>query len=176
MSQPFQEVSQLFQDGWRLFSESDIKKSTFCGRGFLSLFSRLSLGVLRQGIRERKENGNLNKKHIFYFGVLWSFLGSSLVFDTEYIERIKRRGILRKVLLPILTYQAVVPTLYGTTLQPYGCVTARVTPFYVLRLILKVGTFRAQYSECVPSHSFTLVLLWFVVGLQPEGDWGGTTG
>ena len=32
-----------------------------------------------------------------------------------------------------------------------------IAPFYVLRLILKVGTFRAQSSECVPSHSFTLV-------------------
>jgi hypothetical protein len=29
------------------------------------------------------------------------------------------------------------------------------TLFYVLRLILRVGTLRAQYSECVPSHSFT---------------------
>ena len=29
--------------------------------------------------------------------------------------------------------------------------------FYVLRLFLRVGTPRAQYSECVPSHSFTLV-------------------
>ena len=27
--------------------------------------------------------------------------------------------------------QAVVPTLYVTTLQPFGCVTARVAPFYV---------------------------------------------
>ena len=51
--------------------------------------------------------------------------------------------------------QAVVSTLYDTTLQPYGCVTARVTPFYVSRLLLRVGTLRAQHSECVPSHSFT---------------------
>ena len=29
------------------------------------------------------------------------------------------------------------------------------TLFYVLRLILRVGTLQAQYSECVPSHSFT---------------------
>ena len=27
--------------------------------------------------------------------------------------------------------------------------------FYVLRSLLRVGTLRAQYSECVPSHSFT---------------------
>ena len=50
---------------------------------------------------------------------------------------------------------AVVPTLYGTTLQPYGCVPARSTPFYVLRSILKVGTFRAQYSKCHSRHFFT---------------------
>ena len=30
-----------------------------------------------------------------------------------------------------------------------------IAPFYVLRLILRVGTLRAQHSECVPSHSFT---------------------
>ena len=57
-----------------------------------------------------------------------------------------------------------------------------IAPFYVLRLILKVGSFRAQYSECVPSHSFTLVfdkgeigkvqgkeILKFGVGCKVEG-------
>ena len=31
----------------------------------------------------------------------------------------------------------------------------RTSLFYVLRSLLRVGTLRAQYSECVPSHSFT---------------------
>ena len=31
----------------------------------------------------------------------------------------------------------------------------RYSSFYVSRLFLRVGTPRAQYSECVPSHSFT---------------------
>ena len=43
------------------------------------MFSRSSLGVLRQGIREEKRIVNLNKSTFLSFGVLWSFLGSSLV-------------------------------------------------------------------------------------------------
>ena len=30
---------------------------------------------------------------------------------------------------------------------------------------LSVGTLRVLHSECVPSHSFTLVLPWFLLGL-----------
>ena len=97
-------------------------------------------------------------------------LGSSLVFYPRGIGKVLGAEILIKVLLSILIHLAVLPTLYGTTLQPYGCVPARGAPFYVLRLILKVGTFGAQYSECVPSHSFTLVFYPRGIGkVQREG-------
>ena len=43
--------------------------------------------------------------------------------------------------------------------RPYivrqSCTFGRRLLFYVLRLILKVGTFRAQYSKCHPRHFFT---------------------
>ena len=52
----------------------------------VSLFSRSSVGVLSVFSRwnsgrykRNKRDGYLNKTHIFYFGVLWSFLGSSFV-------------------------------------------------------------------------------------------------
>ena len=47
--------------------------------GVLSLFSRSSVGGIRQGIREGKELAILIKSTFLSFGVLWSFLGSSLV-------------------------------------------------------------------------------------------------
>ena len=45
--------------------------------------------------------------------------------------------------------------LYKATESPQISQRSPRFLFYVLRYFLKVGTFRAQYSECVPSHSFT---------------------
>ena len=52
--------------------------------------------------------------------------------------------------------------------QPYGCVTARVAPFYVLHLVLAMVIARVQYSECVPSHSFTVISRSCVAHLSVE--------
>ena len=47
--------------------------------GVLSVISRSSVGVFREGIREVKETAILTKVLFGWLGVLWSFLGSSLV-------------------------------------------------------------------------------------------------
>ena len=75
------------------------------------MFSRSSVGELRQGIREEKETAIL-RKVLFYdweflgsclvlispFGSNdFSFLGSSLVFYKEEIGKVQRNGILRIV-------------------------------------------------------------------------------
>ena len=47
--------------------------------GVISVISRSSLGKMRQGIRDVKETEILRKVLLGWLGVLWSFLGSSLV-------------------------------------------------------------------------------------------------
>ena len=59
--------------------EGNLNKTYFGVTGssvvVLPLIGRWNKGRYKRG----KRDGNLNKKHILYFGVLWSFLGSSLV-------------------------------------------------------------------------------------------------
>ena len=61
----------------------NLKKSAFLLIRFsfalLSEFSRSSVGKMRQGIREGKKTASLRKVLSSSLGVLWSFLGSSLV-------------------------------------------------------------------------------------------------
>ena len=64
----------------------------------LSVVSRSSLGKIRQGTREGKETPILIKSTFWRLGVLWSFLGSSLVFYTEHIYKEQGKGILIIVL------------------------------------------------------------------------------
>ena len=78
-----------------LFRKAILRKRTlgvkvFCcsSLGCLSVFSRCSLGEMRQGIREGKEMAILIKSLFFYFGVLWSFLGSSLVHPWSFTRSI----------------------------------------------------------------------------------------
>ena len=65
---------------------SNLKKKAFAGKelsrcsvGVLSVISRSSVGIFREGIREVKETAILTKVLFWWLGVLWSFLGSSLV-------------------------------------------------------------------------------------------------
>ena len=102
MSQPFQETSQPFQEGRQLFQEwkqpfqkPDLNKKHFwesrsCA-ALLSEFSRSSVGVIRQGIREEKETAILTKVLFLSFGVLWAFLGSSLVSPWFFTRRLNTR-------------------------------------------------------------------------------------
>ena len=57
----------------------------------LPLFSRSSVGKIREGIREEKETAILIKVLFLSFGVLWSFLGSSLVLRWSLIVRLNTR-------------------------------------------------------------------------------------
>ena len=65
------------------FLGSNLKKSVFLEAGswvaLLSVFSRSSVGVLRQGIREVKESAILTNSTFWWLGVLRFILGSSLV-------------------------------------------------------------------------------------------------
>ena len=63
-----------------------------------SVFSRSSLGKIGQGIRVVKETAILTKVLFWWLGVLWSFLGSSLVINTGKIRKVQRKRILIKVL------------------------------------------------------------------------------
>ena len=63
--------------------------------GHLSEFSRSSVGVFREGIREVKEAAILTK--VLFGG--WEFLGSSLVINTEEFGKVQGNGILRIVLV-----------------------------------------------------------------------------
>ena len=135
-----------------------IVSQTFQERG--QLFQKMSQPFRKVGYSVRK--ANINKQHFGVTGssqvVPWFVFGSSLVFNPRLKYQVQKNRILIKVLFTRISNfisLAVVPTLYGTTLQPYGCVPARSTPFYVLRSSLKVGTFRAQYSKCHPRHFFT---------------------
>jgi hypothetical protein len=56
-----------------------LTKRTFRRYGVLSVISRSSHGGMRQGIRELKEKAILRKVLLGWLGVLWVFLGSSLV-------------------------------------------------------------------------------------------------
>ena len=61
MSQPLLERSQLFQEMSQSFGKLILRNSTFGGRGDESEFSRSSVGVFREGIREVKETAILTK-------------------------------------------------------------------------------------------------------------------
>ena len=61
--------------------------SSRCSLGVLSVVARCFEARYKRGKRE----GNLNKKHIFYFGVLRSFLGLSLVHPWLLTRMIKGR-------------------------------------------------------------------------------------
>ena len=65
----------------------------------LSLFSRSSVAKIRQGIRKGERDDNINKTHFFSLGVLWQFLGSSLVHPwslTRSIYKVQGEEFLRK--------------------------------------------------------------------------------
>ena len=74
------------------FLGSNIKKSAFLEAGswvgVFSVFSRSSLGVLRQGIREGKRTAILIKSTFWWLGVLRFILGSSLVRTWSLTVRI----------------------------------------------------------------------------------------
>ena len=91
-----------------LFVVWELCRSSF---GVLSVFSRLSVGKIGEGIREVKETAILTKRTFciwnFFDSSLvlispfgsndFSFLGSSLVFYKEEIGKVQRNGILRIV-------------------------------------------------------------------------------
>ena len=58
--------------------------------GRLSVFARWNKARYKKG----KRDGNLNKQHFLCFGVLWLFLGSSLVFYPRYIYKVQGKEIL----------------------------------------------------------------------------------
>ena len=60
--------------------------------GVLSVVSRSSLGGIREGIREVKETAILINSTFWWFGVLWSFLGSSLVSRWSFTRSIYTRN------------------------------------------------------------------------------------
>ena len=78
------------------------------------------------------------------FFEVWSWCGRLSVFSRSSLGGF-RQGIRNKKETAILTNSTFCVLEFLFFL------------FYVLRLFLRVGTPRAQYSECVPSHSFTLV-------------------
>ena len=71
------------------------------------------------------------------------------------------RQLFQEAIVQYFIQLAVVPTLYGTTLQPHGCVPARSTPFYV-RTISSVwghfGCFTRSAFRRTPSRCFLGVL------------------
>ena len=79
MSKLCQVLSQPFQEWRQLYQESNLKKRHFLQVrrrvGVLSVFSRSSVGEIRQGIREVKEMAILIKV-LFY---VWEFFSRSLV-------------------------------------------------------------------------------------------------
>ena len=72
-----------------------LKKSAFLEAGswvgVFSVFSRSSLGVLRQGIRDVKESAILTNSTFWWLGVLRFILGSSLVHPWLLTRMIKGR-------------------------------------------------------------------------------------
>ena len=94
----FRKGGNFFRTLVNIFREVVLRKSLFvvcelCRRslGRLSVFARWNKGRYKRS----KRDGNLNKTHFFCFGVLWSFLGSSLVspwlLTREYQGRHERR-------------------------------------------------------------------------------------
>ena len=72
----------FFRNQDNLVRKQSYEIAFFCGWelsrssvALLSVVGRWNKARYKRGKRE----GNLNKKHIFSFGVLWSFLGLSLV-------------------------------------------------------------------------------------------------
>ena len=59
--------------------------------GRLSEFSRSSVGGIGEGIREVKETEILIKVLFLSFGVLWSFIGLSLVLRWSFARSIYTR-------------------------------------------------------------------------------------
>ena len=58
--------------------------------GRLSVFARCFEARYKKGERD----DNINKTHCFSLGVLWLFLGSSLVFYPRYIYKVLGKEIL----------------------------------------------------------------------------------
>ena len=57
--------------------------------------------------------------------------------------------------MTLSSLRRLVPPLSPLTHEVRGDPIIYIAPFYVLCWFLRVGTLRAQHSECVPSHSFT---------------------
>ena len=72
----FRKGGNFFRNRVDLFRFSILRKVLFLRQGVLSLFSRSSVGGMRQGIREVKEMAILIKV-LFY---VWDFFGRSLVY------------------------------------------------------------------------------------------------
>ena len=94
----FQELSQLFLGKELTIQVINLKKQFFLDRELMRRSVALLPLVGRQNrgrYKRSKRDSNLNKTHIFYFGVLWSFLGSSFVrpwlFTREYQGRYKQK-------------------------------------------------------------------------------------
>jgi len=125
-----------------------------------------------------QSRGNLNKKHFFQIGGLGEFSRSSqgrLSVKSGNESRNEKRKNLKNCYFfgegGKLCGLALSDTLcnkyniteYGRsclpcTALPYSHTAARprwVTPFYVLRYFLRVGTLRAQDSKCHSRHFFT---------------------
>ena len=89
----FRDLVNLFRKAIlikRTFSHGELSRSSV---GVLSVVGRCPLGGIRQSIREGKEMAILINSIFFSFGVLRSFLGSSLVrpwsLDREGLVRYK---------------------------------------------------------------------------------------
>ena len=62
----FRNVVNCFRKGVNLFRKAILTNSTVCRQGVLSVFSRSSVGKIREGIREGKERAILTK--VLFFG------------------------------------------------------------------------------------------------------------
>ena len=112
-----------------------------------------------------------------WLGVLWVFLGSSLVLPWSLtrggLGRCKGREILIKVLFwgkvpeynsGIIDKECICESRCCERRAQYGLGrrnmlkhangVSELVLFYVLRSLLRVGTLRAQYSKCHPRHFF----------------------
>ena len=144
------------------FLGSNLKKSAFLEAGswvgVFSVFSRSSLGVLRQGIREGKETAIL-------INVLFSiseFFGSSLVlpwfilglWHGIYREDKTERNLKKSTFAytHILGGRAYPVRHYPVAIRLRD---RKGHAILCSHYFLSVGTLRVLHSECVPSHSFT---------------------
>ena len=151
------------------FLGSNLKKQHFLWAGswvgVLSVVSRSSLGGIRQGIKGGNEAAILIK--VLFWGweffrsslvVPWFFLGFSLVINTGV-----PRTTWEKIILTESTFtntHTMGRSYLPCTVLP--CSHTAAWPQGSRRSMCRAissewGTLRAQHSECVPSHSFTLV-------------------